>query len=618
MRSEDVLRELAGTISGVRILETAADIARFHRVPGSPGYDDAADVVCRRLAEADVAVTVHDYPADGRTKTYEWVSPPAWSVRVGTLIQTAPTQRKLIDFAEVAQGVVVHSPGGTFEGELVHLGAPTGDADYDAVDLVGKVVLACARAGDVVPRAAKRGAIGVIVYPDQERAAVSHDLVQYHSIFPAADDIAHLVPAFSVSRRVGDRLVKELGAGPVTLRGEVDAEFADGALRVLEARIEGRDARLGEVLFMAHLCHPRGSANDNASGSAVLVELARGLQASRDALGLRMGFRFLWMPEFYGSLPWAAAHAAELRSVEVALNLDMVGASPDRIGEPLRIFRAANHTPHIVNALVEPLLSRIAASRATESPRGSSRPLHGLLDRPSGGSDHLVFAASPHRLPALMLGHDDPYWHTDFDTVDKLDPTRLKQAAILAGALAALAGASSDEAERVGGWLLAYSVRELTRAADLARDLEPTLGVRLLDLALDVEVARANTLAPISAARRGALVDVLERTRRALGPAPAGSRTSAVGGEEERPARRIDGPLVYSITERFTDEERVFFKDRLGANHRALAEGLLNQCDGTKTAVDIALLLSLDAGVIVPVDDVHQGVALYRKAGYVT
>jgi hypothetical protein len=139
MRSEDVIRELAGTISGVRILETAADIARFHRVPGSPGYAEAADVVCRRLAEAGVAATVHDYPADGRTKTYEWVSPPAWSVQAGTLIQTAPAQRKLIDFAEVAQGVVVHSPGGAFEGELIHLGVPTGDADYDAADLAGKV-----------------------------------------------------------------------------------------------------------------------------------------------------------------------------------------------------------------------------------------------------------------------------------------------------------------------------------------------------------------------------------------------------------------------------------------------------------------------------------------------
>jgi hypothetical protein len=389
-------------------------------------------------------------------------------------------------------------------------------------------------------------------------------------------------------------------------------------LRVIEARIEGRDERLGEVLLTAHLCHPRASANDNASGSAVLVELARVLQASRDGLDLRPGIRFLWMPEFYGSLPWAAAHAAGLRSVEFALNLDMVGPSPDRIGEPLRVFRAANHTPHYVNALFEPILSRIAACRATESPRGSARPLHGSLDRPSGGSDHLVFAASPHRIPAVMLGHDDPYWHTDFDTVDKLDATRLKQVAILAGVVAALACPEGAEAERVADWLLAYSVRELTRGADLARDLEPALGACLLDLALGVEIARANTLASIDGQRRGALVDILRRTRGALGAASSGSCVSALEGEEERPTRRIDGPLVYSITDRFTDEERIFFKERLGANHRALAEGLLNHCDGSKTPLDIALALSLDAGVIVPVDDVLRGLALYRKAGYVT
>jgi hypothetical protein len=227
-----------------------------------------------------------------------------------------------------------------------------------------------------------------------------------------------------------------------------------------------------------------------------------------------------------------------------------------------------------------------------------------------------VLAASPHRIPAVMLGHDDPYWHTDFDTVDKLDPTRLKQVAILAGGVAALACPEGAEAERVADWLLAYSVRELTRAAELARDLESALGARLLDLALGVELARANTLASIDGQRRAALVDVLQRTRGALGPASSGSRTSATEGEE-RPTRRIDGPLVYSITDRFTDEERVFFKDRLGANHRALAEGLLNHCDGTKTPLDIALLLSLDAGAIVPVDDVLRGIALYRKAGYV-
>jgi len=45
MRSEDAIRELAEAVSGVRILETAAEIARFHRIPGSPGYVEAADVV---------------------------------------------------------------------------------------------------------------------------------------------------------------------------------------------------------------------------------------------------------------------------------------------------------------------------------------------------------------------------------------------------------------------------------------------------------------------------------------------------------------------------------------------------------------------------------------------
>jgi hypothetical protein len=169
----------------------------------------------------------------------------------------------------------------------------------------------------------------------------------------------------------------------------------------------------------------------------------------------------------------------------------------------------------------------------------------------------------------------------------------------------------------VAGWVLAYSIRELTRAADLARDLDPALAARLLDLALGVEIARANTLASIDGQRRGALVDVLQRARGALGPASSGSRTSTMEGEEERPTRRIDGPLVYTITDRFTDEERVFFKDRLGANHRALAEGLLNHCDGTKRPLDIALLLSLDAGAIVNVDVVRRGIALYRKAGYV-
>ena len=611
MRADDAVTQLGKEISGVRILETASEIARHHRVPGSPGYDAAVDVILRRLYDAGVRAVVHEYPADGETKTYEWTAPPAWSIRSGTLIETSPSERVLVDFDEVAQSVVVHSPGGSFEGDLVHLGAPSRDAEYDAFDLVGKVALVCARASDAVARAARRGAVGVVVYPDDERAAVSHDLVQYHSLFPRWEEIPHLVPAFSVSRRTADRLVRELSKGVVVLRGSVNAEFSAGTLKVIEATVPGRGPDATSVLFSAHLCHPRGSANDNASGAAVLAELARVLASSP----LRAGVRLLWMPEFYGSLPWAAAHAKELSATDFALNLDMVGASPEGIGEPLRVFRAANHTPHFVNALVDPLATRVAADHGSRSTHGSTRPLHWSFDLPSGGSDHLVFAASPHRRAALMLGQDDPDWHTDFDTVDRLDPTRLKQAAVLAGALASTAAPDADGAERVWNGLLVHGVRELGRAAELAGSLESGAAARLCDLALEIEIERAKTLGIIGQAALAERTTLLRDVRRHLG-APSASRTRH-GDAEPRPTRRIDGPLVYSITERFTDEEREFFKERFGANHRALAEGLLNHCDGTKTPLDIALLLSLDAGAVVDVDDVRRGIALLEKTGYV-
>ncbi len=612
MATSDGVRVLAGAISGIRILETATELSRLHRTPASPGYEAAVEVVTRKLAESGVSPSVHEYPADGLTKTYGWTAPPAWAVRSGTLVQLGTSERVLVDFADVAQGVVVHSPGGAFEGEVVHMGAPAGEVDYEEFDLAGKVALVCARASDAVPRAARRGAVGVVVYPDDERAAVSHDLVQYQSIFPLREDIPELVPAFSVSRRVADRLIRGLAKEPVVVRGEIDAEFGQGKLHVIEASIPGAARGAATVLLTAHLCHPRGSANDNASGASALVEMAQALRQSP----LRPSVRFLWMPELYGSLPWAAGHAEDLRDVEVVLNLDMVGASPERIGEPLRVFRAANHTPHYVNALVEPVARRVAGEPGCVSARGSTRPLHWSFDLPSGGSDHVVFAASPHRLPAMMLGHDDPYWHTDFDTPDKLDPTRLKQATVLAAALAGGVAPDGDRVARLWDQLLAHSVFELTRAKELAGGLEPQLAERLLDLALEIEIGRARTLDSAGPAAQSERAGLLRAVRVHLQPALPKARRLPED-DEACPTRRVDGPLVYSITNAFTDEERVFFKERLGANHRALAEGLLNHADGTKTPLDIAFTLSLDAGGVVPVEDVRRGLDLYRKAGVI-
>ncbi|MFC2082562.1 hypothetical protein ACFLSG_00780 [Candidatus Bipolaricaulota bacterium] len=53
-----------------------------------------------------------------------------------------------------------------------------------------------------------------------------------------------------------------------------------------------------------------------------------------------------------------------------------------------------------------------------------------------------------------MLGHDDPYWHTDLDTIEKVDPTRLKHVGSLVATLSALPSWGSGLWQMPVGWLV--------------------------------------------------------------------------------------------------------------------------------------------------------------------
>lgn len=622
MDLDRLVTRLAEQISGVRAKRVTEEISRFHRIQGSPGYNEALDHVQGLLEAAGIELKVHAYPADGKAKTYEWTAPPAWVVRAGSLRQIEPKKRMLASFDEIPQSVVAHSPGGTVECELVHVGNGSADEDYEGLDVRTKLVLACGRASEVEKKVASRGAAGIVIYPDSERAAADHDLVQYEGIFPRAAQIEALVPAFSISRRAADRLLKELERGSVRLRGEIDAEFTDGELRVLEALVRGKDADAGEIVLVAHICHPRQSANDNASGSGLLVEMARALQTLREEIGLRHTVRFVWVPEFYGSLPWSVGHTEELKRAHFVLNLDMVGQSPDVIGEPLRISRVPNAIPSYLNACVAPIAKRVA-SLAAVAPGGSQKPLHWSFDVPCGGSDHLVFGASPHRLPAIMLHHDDPFWHTSLDTADKVDPSRLKQVGILSGVLALLPLVVQGDTSLLREWILEYGVGVLARASGLARELAPRLGRRLLEIALRIEEERVDDMARDLS--NGVDTGHLDRHKAALRAAVdhavgfLESADSADGstGAERKPKRIVDGPIVYAVTERLDEEEKTFFKEKLSAEHRAIAESLLGLCDGTRMVEEIALQLMLDFDRVFAMEDVARGIDLLVKVGYV-
>lgn len=158
-------------------------------------------------------------------------------------------------------------------------------------------------------------------------------------------------------------------------------------------------------------------ANDNTSGTAVTLELARVL--SRVPLAATVRFVLFGAEEegLYGS-DYYAKHMGTDQVIGM-VNLDMEG-----VGERLQLawFRG----PDTLVALAARLAERLG--------------IPAVVAR-SDGSDHLSFERVG--VPVVfLLRPDDPYIHTARDTADRIDPRLLEASGRLAGAIVMnLAGA---------------------------------------------------------------------------------------------------------------------------------------------------------------------------------
>jgi aminopeptidase-like protein len=132
----------------------------------------------------------------------------------------------------------------------------------------------------------------------------------------------------------------------------IDSTLAEGSLSYGELRLPGETS--DEVLLSAHACHP-SLANDNLSGLALLIVLARLLSAA----SRRYSYRFLFVPGTIGSIAWLSRNEAAVGRIRHGLVAACVGdAGPltykkSRRGDA-EIDRAAAHVlkqtgrPHTV------------------------------------------------------------------------------------------------------------------------------------------------------------------------------------------------------------------------------------------------------------------------------
>jgi aminopeptidase YwaD len=476
---DTIARELSGELAQ----ELDRRIVEHHRIQGSPMMAAVArDVVIPAIGKAGVAAQLEQFISDGRTMYQTYVSPMGWSINEGELWLEGETPSRICRYSDVPMCVSTYSRGGDWSGELVDVGAGTSEADYEGKDVKGKVALASGYAENVVNLAVlKYGAVGAVIYPAANDRPDHPDMVRYNGLWTRAENADRTSGSFQISANQYAQLKALMAKGPARVRGHIDAKLSEGALTLVHARIRGTETPNEEVVVTAHLDHPKWSANDNASGSAAMLEIVRTLQsliASKKLAAPRKTIHFIWVPEYFGTVAYLTNHpevtscadaAATSGCVVANINMDMVGEDTVKTNGRFYVTRAPMSVPSFLDALLPDILEQTREANLF-APTGTRNWWPADVIPYFQGSDHDMFLAIG--VPSSMFGHD-PDWthHTSEDTPDKTDASEFRRVGVLA-ATAAYWIASADDAawQRLAPAVAAEQLRaNSARLVDLRR-----------------------------------------------------------------------------------------------------------------------------------------------------
>jgi hypothetical protein len=453
-----VKNELSGQVAKGYV----AQITRFHRIQASPMFHEAAEYVRDTLHSLGLKdAKIEQFLSDGEKSYWTQVSPVGWEVKSAELHLVEPEKKLLARYEDVPMCLHTFSKATPPEGitaQLVDVGEGTKPEHYEGKDVKGKFVLATGRALRVHEQAVhKYGAAGVMTDTPIEIKNVREsidipDAHAYQGIWPRKEDLGKVTFGFSLSKRQGDHLRALLRSGkPVMLKAEVDAKLFSGYLDIVTATIRGSLKPEEEIVLIAHLCHPKPSANDNASGSGLLLEIARTIEAlintGKVARPART-IRFLWVPETMGTTAYLYNHEDLAARAVAGINLDMVGQDQELCKSTLNLDKTPDSNPSYLNDYIFSLIERSVDVFDSMTVFGSASTFRYRVNTFSGGSDHAELNESTFSIPCVMLIQwPDLYYHSSMDTIDKVSEDSLRRVGwITAIAALTLADATAEDA----------------------------------------------------------------------------------------------------------------------------------------------------------------------------
>jgi len=543
---EKEVAAIAGEISGETAKKNLEGIAGFHRQRGSKGFHEAAELVAERLRAYGLNdVAILQFPADGKIFYGTQRSRPGWDAEVGSLIITEPqkvvscnTRTLMVDCVTGPTTVLANyeampitlaedSESGSNLATIVDVGEGTKESDYAGKDVQGKFVLVSAQPGAVQDLAVgKFGAVGIVSYAQNQKTAwwgEDENLIRWGHLETFS---TNKTMAFMVSLKTARWLLqKESQAGVIGVIAEAKVKAGHHAsnYEVVTATIPGADAKLKEeeIAFSCHLDHQRPGANDNASGCATILEVARTLQkliAEGKLARPARTIRFIFPPEIEGTMALLTGHGywgtqstlttpnglkrgmamdgeflgPELaKRIKAVVHMDMVGGGPETKAVfhvtrgPMSLPSFAQDVAWAFAEWVNEESYQFAATGKAEYPlvsaEGGKEPLRAEYSAFTMGSDHDVYQDSSFGIPAIYLNDwPDRFIHTNLDSAANIDATKLKRAGFIGAASGYfLAGIKGDDLKAmdseitIGRYLRGAALRERTRGLTAAEACAP-------------------------------------------------------------------------------------------------------------------------------------------------
>lgn len=539
---DHVYRALVNEISGDIAFEHVRWFTHYHRpMGGSEGFEAVARYVEQKAREYGLE-DVRYIKLETTTRS--------WTQKLGELWLIAPEEQRLAFTPEVAVSLADYSRTTRIDDtELVDVGDGVADIDYAGRDVKGRVVLASGNLGRVMDEAVwKRGALGVVTfssgrpdYPDQVpwmRIPVENTDKTKQGTF-----------AFVLSQREGIKLRRQMAAqkdAAYKVRARVESIFHDPSSEaIVEAVIRGTEIHDQDIVLTGHLQEEKFSANDDASGCANVLEIARALKKMIDEGKLprpRRDIRFWWADEIGAEERYFSDQPDERRQFLFNINQDMVGAKQSAGSRVQFVTRPpasrASLLGDVVESIVETLVTGntgyLAAVQARQTARGADPSPTSPEDTPfnapilsrlgtrerydarvipfHNNTDHQVFNMGIIGIPAVTFTNwPDDFIHSTADDLWQIDPTQLERNAVAVAAIAwYLATAGEAQVPALATEVYGRALERLSR--------EATVGMQMLAAASQIErdaaYGRALNLVKQAARRERRALDNV----RALGP----------------------------------------------------------------------------------------------------